>query len=197
MKIGVLDIQGSVKEHAQALQKCGAEVVFVKTSKDLVKISGLVIPGGESTTIGKLLRKSGLREAIIQRAKNGMVIWGTCAGAILLAKKISGKEQADSLKLMDMEIERNAYGGQLDSFETEVEFFEDGIDGDAAGKLITAVFIRAPKIKSIGKNVKVLAKHGNEIVAVREKNLLATTLHPELTSELHLHRYFLKMCQNR
>lgn len=195
MKIGVLDIQGSVKEHAEALQKCGAEVVFVKTSEDLMKVSGLIIPGGESTTIGKLLRKFGLRDAIIRRAQKGMAIWGTCAGAILLAKKISENQQADSLKLMDIEIERNAYGRQLDSFESEVEFFEDG--NDAAGKLIPAIFIRAPKIKSIGKNVKVLAKHGKEIVAVREGNLLATMLHPELTSGLHLHRYFLEMCRNR
>lgn len=185
MKIGVLDIQGSVKEHAQVLQKCGAEVVFVKTSEDLAEVDGLIIPGGESTTIGKLLRKSGLRDAIISGAKKGLPIWGTCAGAILLAKKISGKEQADSLKLMDIEIERNAYGRQLDSFESEIEFF---------GKKIPAVFIRAPKIKNIGKNVKVLARHDGEIVAAREKNLLATMLHPELSSQLHLHRYFLKVC---
>lgn len=195
MKIGVLDIQGSVKEHAQALQKCGAEVVFVKTVEDLARVDGLIIPGGESTTIGKLLRKFGLRGAIVQRVRKGMPVWGTCAGAILLAKKISGKQRADTLGLMDMEIKRNAYGRQLDSFETEVEFFEDG--NDTAGKLVPAVFIRAPKIKSIGKNVKVLAKNGKEIVAIREGNLLATMLHPELTSGLHLHRYFLKMCHRR
>lgn len=195
VKIGVLDIQGSVKEHTEALKMCGVDVVFVKTSGDLAKICGLIIPGGESTTIGKLLRKFGLGDAIIKCVEDGMPVWGTCAGAILLAKKIIGKEQVDTLGLMDIVIARNAYGRQLDSFETEVEFFDNSPGCSTTSSLIPAVFIRAPKIRRIGRDVKVLAKHDDEIVVVREKNLLATMLHPELTPELHLHRYFLKMCR--
>lgn len=188
-KIGILDIQGSVEEHFLAVKKIGAFPVSVKKISDLKKIDGLIIPGGESTTVGKLLRKFKLGDEIIKCAKNGMPIYGTCAGAILLAKEISGKEKADGLKLMDIVIERNAYGRQMDSFETKIDF--------AFGKnkkKIPAIFIRAPKIKKIGKNAKILAKYKNEIVAVRENNFLVTMFHPELTEDLNVHRYFIKMC---
>ncbi len=244
MKIGVLDIQGSVEEHlaslrgvARNLQKTVAgkasvpktnggnadlallkaknrrgpnlgdtleiaiEPVLVKTVEQLRQVRGLIIPGGESTTIGKLLRRFGLREEIIKRAKSAgknkkplLAVWGTCAGAILLAKKIVGREQADGLKLMNIVVERNAYGRQLDSFETQLEFDLGSVGRAYAGPGIPGVFIRAPKIISAGKNTKILALHKGEIVAVRQENLLATNFHPELTDSLEMHRYFVEMC---
>lgn len=188
MKIGVLDIQGSVEEHFAALSKVkGVEAVLVKKVSDLDGVRGLIIPGGESTTIGKLLKRFGLDLEIKKRFKAGkLAVWGTCAGAILIAKEIVGRETADSLKLMDITVERNAYGRQVDSFETELDF--EGI-----GK-IPAVFIRAPKILYVGKRVKVLAKYENEVVAIREGLLLATTFHPEMTDNRRVHEYFKGMC---
>jgi len=191
MKIGVLDIQGSVEEHFAALEKVsGVTPVLVKKIEDLDGVRGLIIPGGESTTIGKLLRRFGLREEIIRRATTGkkedrLAIWGTCAGAILIAKKIVGRENADTMTLMDITIERNAYGRQTDSFETEVKF---------DGKSLPAVFIRAPKIISAGNGVSVLAKYNDEIVAAREGKLLVTTFHPELTNSTKAHEYFAGIC---
>lgn len=194
MKIGVLDIQGSVEEHFEALKKLDKarpklriEPILVKKSSDLSGVRGLIIPGGESTTIGKLLKKTGLREEIIKRAQRlkgskdtfaPLGVWGTCAGAILLSK--------DYLGLMDITVERNAYGRQLDSFETEIEF---------DGEKIPAIFIRAPKIVKIGRGVKVLAKNGGEIVAAVCGKLLVTTFHPELTESLKIHEYFAGLCR--
>jgi 5'-phosphate synthase pdxT subunit len=188
-KIGVLDIQGSVEEHAKAVERAGAEFIFVKTAEDLKSVDGLIMPGGESTTIGKLLRKFGLRNAIIKRVKKGMPVWGTCAGAILLAKKIIGREKADGLGLMNIVIERNAYGRQVDSFETKILF-----GAGLKKKQIPAIFIRAPRIKEIGKNVKVLARNNNEVVAALQKNMLITMFHPELTLDKTVHQFFIKMC---
>lgn len=193
MKIGVLNIQGSVEEHISMLEKCGVEVVSVKTAEDLKLVKGLIIPGGESTTIGKLLKRFGLFEEIIKRAAAGMVIWGTCAGAILLAKKIVGQEgkiAVDNLGLMDIAVERNTYGRQIDSFETEIDF-EFGKSGS---RKIPAVFIRAPKISAIEKGVKVLASYEGEIVAAIQGKLLATTFHPEMTNDLSVHKFFIGMC---
>jgi len=189
MKVGILDIQGSVKEHFEALKKCKVPTVLVKTVDDLNEVSGLIIPGGESTTIGKLLKRFGLGNEIIKRVRNGMPVWGTCAGAILLAKKIINDEKVDGLNLMNIEISRNSYGRQVDSFETEIEF-----DFDGAIKKIPAVFIRAPKIAIVGKGVKILAKYGQDIVAAREKNMLSTTFHPEMTNNISVHKYFIEMC---
>ncbi|MBP9771026.1 pyridoxal 5'-phosphate synthase glutaminase subunit PdxT [Candidatus Gracilibacteria bacterium] len=202
MKIGVLDIQGSVEEHLESLKKLAKsgmkiEPVLVKTPETLAQVSGLIIPGGESTTIGKLLRRFGLRDLIIERAKKGMAVWGTCAGAILLAKKIIGKQQADSLELMDIAVERNAYGRQLDSFETQLEFDLGSVGRAYAGPGIPGVFIRAPKIVSVGEGVKILAQHKGEIVAARQKNLLVTNFHPELSESLEVHKYFAEMCSEK
>ncbi len=197
MKIGILDIQGSVEEHLAALRKLAKdgfkiEPVLVKTVEDLREVCGLIIPGGESTTIGKLLRRFGLRDEIIERNKNGkMAIWGTCAGTILLAKKIIGIQKADTLGLMDIEIERNAYGRQLESFETQVEF---DLGFGSLGRIVPAIFIRAPMIVAVGKKVEVLARCNGEIVAAREGSLLATNFHPELTDDLQVHKYFVEMC---
>ncbi len=194
VKIGVLDIQGSVEEHFNSLQRMnGVEAVLVKKISDLNGVKGLIMPGGESTTIGKLLKRFGLDLEIAKRFKAGkLAIWGTCAGAILIAKEIVGREQADSLKLMNITIERNAYGRQVDSFETELDF---DFEAEKSNKQkIPAVFIRAPKIKSVGKGVKILAKYEGEIIAAREGKLFATTFHPEMTDDLRVHRYFQKIC---
>jgi len=184
-KIGILDIQGSVEEHFKAVKKSGETPVLVKTRDDLYTVSGLIIPGGESTTLGKLLRRFGLRDEIVTRAEAGMPIWGTCAGAILMAKNLVGEQSADFLELMDIKIERNAYGRQLDSFEGRVEFEGEDIPG---------IFIRAPKIVSVGDGVKILSKYDDEIIAAREENLFVTTFHPELTDNTSVHRYFIEMC---
>ncbi|KKQ72140.1 MAG: Glutamine amidotransferase subunit PdxT [Candidatus Peregrinibacteria bacterium GW2011_GWA2_38_36] len=210
MLIGVLDIQGSVEEHAMMLEKCGAEVIFVKTVPDLENIRGLIMPGGESTHISMMLNTGGLFDAIKKKIKSGMAIYGTCAGAILLAKKILGDDGAIKVKsfdVIDAEIERNAYGRQTDSFEVDVEI--PALGKNAGGKSnatnkkvrnFSAIFIRAPKIKSVGKNVKILAKYKDEIVMAEGKfgnaqknNILISTFHPELTNDTRAHEYFLKM----
>lgn len=198
MKIGVLDIQGSVEEHFEALKRLKKarpdlkiEPVLVKKASDLSGVRGLIIPGGESTTIGKLLKKTGLWEEIKKRARglDGFAVWGTCAGAILLSK--------DYLGLMDIAVERNAYGRQVDSFETEIEF--DGGDGTGARGAqhrldgVPAIFIRAPKITRVGSGVKVLAKCDGEIVAATCGKLLVTTFHPELTESLKVHECFVEL----
>lgn len=189
MKIGILAIQGSVIEHARAVLRAGADVIEVRTCADLERADGLIIPGGESTTIGKLLRLEGLDRAIISRVRSGMPVYGTCAGAILLAKKIAGFQKAPNLGLMDIEIERNAYGRQLDSFETKINV-------SVLGKSpIPAVFIRAPKIVSTGTGVKILAKYAGEIVMCRKRNMLVSTFHPEMTNDLRVHKYFIDMCK--
>lgn len=205
MKIGVLDIQGSVEEHFKALKKLAkasqkVEPVLVKNVDDLKGLQGLIIPGGESTTIGKLLKRFGLKDEIIKLAKSGkLAVWGTCAGAILLAKKIVSDKQKDRIEqlgLMDIAVERNAYGRQIESFETQIEF-DLGTAGAAyAPSAISGIFIRAPKIVSVGKNVKILAKNKNEIVAVRQGKFLATNFHPELTNDIDIHQYFMKMCKS-
>lgn len=186
-RIGVLDVQGSVVEHVRVLEKLGVDAVRVKNPDDLDKVDGLIIPGGESTTVGKLLERFGLGQKIVSRVRVGMAVYGSCAGAILLAKKLIG-QQAKTLQLMDVEIERNAFGRQLESFDTEVEFeFEDGAEK------VPAVFIRAPKINKVGEGGRVLAKFEDEIVAAQQGNILITSFHPELTDDLRVHQYFVEM----
>jgi pyridoxal 5'-phosphate synthase pdxT subunit len=188
-KIGVLTIQGDCIEHLEALRQAANgrfEIVSAKTAEAVSLLDGLIIPGGESTTIGKLAKMYGVDKAVKQRASEGMAVWGTCAGAILIAKELVGAQTADIWNLMDITVERNAYGRQLDSFETELAF---------EGEKVPAIFIRAPKIASIGKGVEVLARHEGEIVMAREKNLMITTFHPELTDDIIIHSYFLK-CVN-
>ncbi|MFZ2189779.1 MAG: pyridoxal 5'-phosphate synthase glutaminase subunit PdxT [Candidatus Magasanikiibacteriota bacterium] len=188
MKIGVLDIQGSVEEHLAVLQKISKKKkiipVLVKTPEDLVGLSGLILPGGESTTIGKLLKLYKLDKEIIKKVKAGMAVWGTCAGAILLASEVDDKN-INNLNLINIGISRNAYGRQIDSFETEIDFIN---------KKIPAIFIRAPKINRVGDDVQILAKNNNEVVAVRQNNILITTFHPELTDDTSVHEYFVEMC---
>ena len=189
MKIGILAIQGSVIEHARAIDNAGAQAVEVRTCRDLEGIRGLVMPGGESTTIGKLLKLEGLDVEIAKRVKKGMGVYGTCAGAILLAKEIVGGQKALNLGLMNIQIQRNAYGRQLDSFETELEI-------PVLGKSpVPAVFIRAPKIVSTGAGVEILAECNGEIVMCQENNILVTTFHPEMTDDLRVHKYFINIAK--
>ena len=183
MKIGILALQGSVKEHFEALKKCGVEPVLVKLPRDLNDINGLIIPGGESTTIGKLMKKYRFNKAIKRRYKEGMPIYGSCAGAILLAKDIIDSKQP-KLRLMDISIKRNDYGRQIDSFEANLNIFDNPFKG---------IFIRAPVISALHDGCKILAKFDNQPVMVKQDNLLASTFHPELTNDLRIHKYFIEM----
>lgn len=185
MKIGVLALQGAVIEHIRMLEKAGAEAVPVKKVEDLEGLHGLVIPGGESTTISKLMHKYNLMTAIREFAAKKKPIFGTCAGAILLAKEIKGQDEAH-LQLMNMKVERNAFGRQKDSFETLLPI--EGVGPD-----FQAVFIRAPYIAEVGEGVQVLATYDGKIVAARDGQFLAAAFHPELTEDDRVHRYFLEM----
>ncbi len=191
--IGVLDIQGSVEEHIESLKKLGLNPLLVKFPEDIAKLDGLIIPGGESTTLSALLKKSGLYNAIRKR-KNSLSVWGTCAGAILLAKKVkqyNSWRKPKSLKLLDYTVQRNAYGRQTDSFESAVSI--DAFKNKE--KNFPAIFIRAPKVLKVGKKADVLARHGGEPVMVRQGKFLATMFHPELTQDLRIHEYFVEMCK--
>ncbi|PYI51103.1 pyridoxal 5'-phosphate synthase glutaminase subunit PdxT [Paenibacillus flagellatus] len=185
MKIGVLALQGAVAEHINMIGKAGGEGVAVKKTEQLAELDGIIIPGGESTTIGKLMREYGFIDEIRLFAKQGKPVFGTCAGLIILADDIVGEEQAH-LKLMNMKVQRNAFGRQRESFETELAI--KGID-----ERVRAVFIRAPLIKEVGPDVDVLSTHNGEIVAARQGNLLAASFHPELTDDYRMHEYFLDM----
>ena len=186
MKIGVLALQGSVEEHVKALKGCEVEPVLVKMPSDLDDVNGLIIPGGESTTIGKLMKEYKLDKAIKRRHKEGMPIYGTCAGAILLAKTIVDSKQP-KLGLMDISIKRNEYGRQVDSFETELDIFDD--------KPFKGVFIRAPVIDQLHDGCRVLGSFKDKPVFVEQRNLLVSTFHPELTNDLRVHKYFLEMVE--
>ncbi|MEK3732728.1 MULTISPECIES: pyridoxal 5'-phosphate synthase glutaminase subunit PdxT [Paenibacillus] len=187
MKIGVLALQGAVTEHIRSISLAGADGVPVKRVEQLEDLDGLIIPGGESTTIGKLMRKYGFMEAIRQFSEQGKPIFGTCAGLIVLAERIDGHEEAH-LKLMNMTVARNAFGRQRESFETDLVV--KGID-----EPIRAVFIRAPLIMEVGSDVEVLSTYKDEIVTARQGHLLAASFHPELTDDFRLHQYFIEMVE--
>ena len=183
-KVGVLALQGAFLEHETALARCGASSVQVRTERELETVEALIIPGGESTTIGKLMLTYGLYDPIRRLAAEGMPIWGTCAGMILLAREIMEMSQV-SLSLMDMAVRRNAFGRQVDSFETELE-----VEGLPPSR---GVFIRAPYVEKVWGNARILSCFRDKIVMVREDNLLATAFHPELTDDPTIHHYFLQM----
>jgi 5'-phosphate synthase pdxT subunit len=185
MKIGVLASQGAFAEHILALNKLDIEAVPVRLPGELKRVDGLIIPGGESTTISRLMSSYNLMQEIASLTKDGMPLWGTCAGMILMAKQISGNT-TKSLGLMDIRVKRNAFGRQVDSFETELKI-------PALGEVpFPAVFIRAPIIENCEKGVEVLARlDNNTIVAARQGKMLATAFHPELTNDLRFHQYFL------
>ena len=213
-KVGVLALQGAFIEHVYALRDLGAEPKQVRLPEDLAGLDGLIIPGGESTTIGKLMTRWDLIEPIREMAAEGKAIWGTCAGMILLAKDIGGLDQP-LLGLMDIKVERNAFGSQLDSFEADLQVpaFEKELSGQASttGHPFHAVFIRAPLIQKVGPQAEEIARIPGEeevgpdlttderrqdiIVAARQDNLLATAFHPELTPDRRFHQLFLKMAE--
>ncbi len=181
MIIGILAIQGSVIEHKKMLDHIGVKNIYVKSLNDIKKVDALIIPGGESTTITKILRMKKLDEYI---KENDLPTFGTCAGAIIMAKEIIGMNQY-CLGLIDMKIQRNAYGRQRESFETELEV-------KGLGKF-WGIFIRAPIIRSIGKDVEVLSTFEGNPVLVRQRNHLAATFHPELTTDTRIHELFINM----
>jgi 5'-phosphate synthase pdxT subunit len=191
MKIGVLALQGDFREHINSLSDCGVNAVPVKTKEEIQKIDALVIPGGESTTIAKLARSFDLFDLIKKRITDGMPTYGSCAGMILLADRVEdaivGQETFGGI---DMTVRRNAFGRQVDSFETDLRF--EGITQPS----IKAVFIRAPWVERVGPDVEVLAEvnvdGSNHPVAVRQGNLLATSFHPELTGDNRIHKYFVE-----
>ncbi|NSL52341.1 pyridoxal 5'-phosphate synthase glutaminase subunit PdxT [Calidifontibacillus erzurumensis] len=185
VKIGVLALQGAVREHIQAIEAVGAEAVAIKKVEQLQDIDGLILPGGESTTMRRLIDKYGFFEPLKKFGESGKPIWGTCAGLILMATKIAGQEDAH-LGLIDMTVERNAFGRQVDSFEASLTITD--IADDFIG-----VFIRAPRILEVGNDVEIICKHHDKIVAVRQGHYLACSFHPELTDDHRMAQYFVKM----
>jgi pyridoxal 5'-phosphate synthase pdxT subunit len=190
MRIGILALQGAFIEHEQMLARLGVEAVEVRLPQALAGLDGLIVPGGESTTIGKLAVHYQLMEPLREFARSGQAMWGTCAGLIFMAK-VAGRDQP-LLSLMDVTVERNAFGRQVDSFEANLDVPD--LEG---GRPFHAIFIRAPLIESVGDGVQVLARaekdHRDVIVAARQGNLLVTSFHPELSNDDRFHRYFLQM----
>ncbi|PLT31958.1 pyridoxal 5'-phosphate synthase glutaminase subunit PdxT [Bacillus sp. V5-8f] len=183
--IGVLGLQGAVREHVRSIEASGASAVIVKKAEQLNDIDGLIIPGGESTTMRRLIDKYGFMEPLREFAKQGKPMFGTCAGLILLAKRIEGYKEAH-LGVLDVLVERNSFGRQVDSFEANlaIKGMEDPF---------TAVFIRAPHIREAGENVEILAEHNGRIVAARQGQFLGCSFHPELTDDHRLTNYFIEM----
>jgi 5'-phosphate synthase pdxT subunit len=183
VNVGVLAIQGDFAKHLAALQAIGATCAEVRSIQDLNAVERLIIPGGESTAVGLLLDRFGLGEAIVKRAAEGMPVWGTCMGMILMARNIEGRQQY-SLDLLDITVRRNAFGAQVHSFEDEVAI--EGLEGP-----VTGVFIRAPIVTKLGPGASEIGRYEDKIVAVRQGKLLGTSFHPELTDDTRLHEYFL------
>lgn len=188
MLIGVLALQGAFIEHERMCQRLSADVVEIRQKKDLdLPIDGLILPGGESTTMLKLLHDLDMYQPIKNKIIQGMPVFGTCAGLILLAKFVDNDPRS-FLQVMDIHVKRNAFGRQLGSFYTENEF---------QGKKIPMTFIRAPYISNVGENVEILSQFDSMIMAARQENMLATAFHPELSSDTTVHQYFIDMIRNR
>ena len=189
MRIGVLALQGDVREHISTLSQLECKPLEVRKPSDLIGLDGLILPGGESTTISKLLDIFGMRNPILDFIKSGKAVFGTCAGMITLANEVLDSAAGQkSLGVMDISVRRNAFGSQLDSFEDLLDF---------DGTKINVAFIRAPIVEKVGKGVQVLASLADgRVVAVRQENLLATSFHPEITGETFVHQYFLNMASS-
>ena len=186
MKVGVLALQGAFREHIRMLQALGAEAVEIRLPSQLDEVDGLVIPGGESTTMRKLMADYGLIDPLREFAASGKPVFGTCAGLIVMAERLGGRRQ-ELLNLIDIDVERNAYGRQVDSREAD-------ISGEALGpEPFHAVFIRAPRILSTGPGVEPLARYRDQVVLARQRNILVATFHPELTGDSRIHELFLRM----
>lgn len=198
IKIGVLALQGAFLEHINMLRRLGVQAEPIRKPEELAALNGLIIPGGESTTIGKLADRWGLIEPLRKFISASKPVWGTCAGLILLAKDIGqtphkggAHVEPNRLAVMDIKVDRNAYGRQVDSFEADLP--AESLGGDTP---FPAVFIRAPRIEAIGSKVTPLLHLGDEVVAAVENNVMVTTFHPELTDDPRLHQYFVKMMRN-
>ena len=187
MKVGVLALQGDVREHVSSLIACGVEPISVRRSSEIDAIDALVLPGGESTTIAQLAEVFGIYDQLKSRIAEGMPVYGSCAGMILLANEIlDAKVGQKTFGGLDITVRRNAFGRQVDSFESDIAF------NDGSSDLIRAVFIRAPWVEKVGAGVEVLASVENHPVAVRSTTVLATSFHPELTGDHRIHRYFIE-----
>jgi len=184
--IGVLNLQGGVVEHLDHLERLGIPAIPVREKDDFAHLAGLIIPGGESTCMSRLIRIFGIEEIILHEFRRGMKIWGTCAGAILLASAVVGEQP--HLGLIDIEIERNSFGSQLDSFVREANIPQ------VASETIPLTFIRAPKILRVGQGVNMLLKMDDYIAAAESPDVLVTVFHPELTGCVAFHRYFARKC---
>ena len=188
--IGVLALQGDVREHLEAVRAAGEEdVAPVRTPEEVRGLAGLILPGGESTTIGKLMERWGVADAIREGHENGMAVFGTCAGMILLAKRIEDSDQ-HRLGLMDLTVRRNAFGRQVDSFETDLRMPPVGEEP------MRAIFIRAPLVTEAGPGVEAWAEVPEGIVLARQGRCIAAAFHPELTGDLRIHRFFLDMAED-
>lgn len=185
LKIGVLALQGAVAEHLRMIKDLGEEAVAVKRVEQLDELDGIIIPGGESTTIGKLMIEYGFKDELIKFSEQKKPIFGTCAGLIILANDINDSEDKH-LALLDVKVERNAFGRQRESFEADLKI-------DNVGEDFRAVFIRAPYIMSVEKDVEVLSVYDDKIVAVRQENLVGAAFHPELTEDTRMHKYFIDL----
>ncbi|MEZ0325580.1 MAG: pyridoxal 5'-phosphate synthase glutaminase subunit PdxT [Fimbriimonas sp.] len=185
MKVGVIAVQGDFEKHLKALQAIGAPAQEVRTVEDLEDVDRIIIPGGESTTVGLLMERYGLGEAIKQRANQGTPVWGTCMGMIMMAKEVEGRDQY-TLDLLDITVQRNAFGAQVHSFEDELPI--KGMDTPVVG-----VFIRAPIVTRVGDQAEVLARYNDKVVAVRQGNRIGTSFHPELTDDTRMHEWFVTL----
>lgn len=188
MRVGVIAIQGDFEKHIDALYRTGhdkLETVEVRTPEELAKVDRAILPGGESTTVGLLMQRYGLGDALKQAGKDGMPLWGTCMGMIMLAKEIEDRKQY-SLELLDISIKRNAFGAQVHSFEDEVVV-------KGLNEPVTGVFIRAPIVTRVGPATEVLCEYGGKVVGVRQGKIIGTSFHPELTDDVRLHQWFLSL----
>jgi 5'-phosphate synthase pdxT subunit len=187
VKVGVVAIQGDFEKHIEALRRTGAEgleVREVRTAEDLAHVERVIIPGGESTTVGMLMRRFGLADALRSAAEEGMPVWGTCMGMIMMSREVVNRPGQFTLGLLDIDVERNAFGAQVHSFEDAVPL--RGLDEPVLG-----VFIRAPVVSRVGEGVEAIGEYDGRVVAVRQGKLLGTSFHPELTEDTRLHAHFL------
>ncbi|MCL6573380.1 MAG: pyridoxal 5'-phosphate synthase glutaminase subunit PdxT [Bacillus sp. (in: Bacteria)] len=187
IKIGVLALQGAVREHISSLESCGVEAIAIKRKEQLTEVDGLILPGGESTAIRRLIDKYDFMDALKEFARVGKPMYGTCAGLILLAKELVGNNEPH-IGVMDIKVERNSFGRQVDSFEADLAIKD-------IAESFPAVFIRAPHIVEVGENVEILAIHNDRIVAAREGQFLGCSFHPELTDNHRLTAYFTQMVE--
>lgn len=188
MKIGVLSLQGDVIEHINHITRLGHVGIEIKKLEDMNGINGIILPGGESTTIGKILRETKMLVPLREKIISGLPVWGTCAGMILLAKNIEGVD-IEHLKVMDIKVKRNAYGSQINSFKKNV------VINEISNEPLPLVFIRGPLITEVFNDVRVICRVDDNIVAARQDNMFATSFHPELTDNLEVHKYFINMCR--